>query len=272
MHRSGTSAVAGCLQRLGVDFGPRLMPATEDNPRGYYEHIDLVNLHDRLLLALGRGWDDTFSVSAAGWRKARLPVATARNPSASCGAIFPAAPLWGLKDPRLCRLLPWWEPLWREMDSEPLFVIVRRPPAGSGGLAGPAGRIFRREILPALAPARARSRTPHAAGIRASSSISKRFLPIGAARSNPCRRFGQPWPTPRAVEQARRGQFVDPALRRSAKGTGSAGTTPRLGRTGRRRRLQQAWQAGRKRCVVNSTPSRVPARRATALYSAADSR
>ena len=42
---------------------------------------------------------------------------------------FSAAPRWGLKDPRLCRLLPWWETLWPEMGSRPLFLLVRRAPA-----------------------------------------------------------------------------------------------------------------------------------------------
>ena len=38
MHRSGTSALAGMLHHLGVALGDRLMKATLDNPRGYWEH------------------------------------------------------------------------------------------------------------------------------------------------------------------------------------------------------------------------------------------
>ena len=130
MHRSGTSAVAGCLHRLGIDFGPRLMPATPDNPRGYYEHIDLVNLHDRLLLALGRSWDDTFPFPAPGWedeagisrfRAEALELLRRDFAEADCP--------WGFKDPRLCRLISWWEPLWRAINSRPLFVLLRRSPA-----------------------------------------------------------------------------------------------------------------------------------------------
>ncbi len=128
MHRSGTSAVAGCLHRLGVDFGPRLMPATEDNARGFYEHIDIVNLHDRLLLALGGSWDETRPLPP-GWS-----LDEARTGSYRAELLhllrrdLPAAPLWGIKDPRLCRLLPWWEPVWAATGTRPLFVIVRRRP------------------------------------------------------------------------------------------------------------------------------------------------
>jgi len=57
MHRSGTSAVAGCLERLGICMGRRLAPGDEWNPGGYFEDRDLVELNDRLLSAQGIRWD-----------------------------------------------------------------------------------------------------------------------------------------------------------------------------------------------------------------------
>ena len=128
MHRSGTSLVAGCLQRLGVDFGPRLMPPDADNPRGYFEHNDVVNLHDRLLLALDRSWDETSPFPPEWWRNADLLDPYRQQLLDLLRRDFPTAQLWGLKDPRLCRLLPWWEPLWAETGSTPLFVLVGRRP------------------------------------------------------------------------------------------------------------------------------------------------
>ena len=50
------------------------MPATEDNARGFYEHVDIVNLHDRLLLALGGSWDETRPLPP-GWFGENLRVA-----------------------------------------------------------------------------------------------------------------------------------------------------------------------------------------------------
>src|ERR1700721_285115 len=58
MHRSGTSALTGMLHHLGVALGERLMPATGDNPRGYWEHTDIVDVHQKILVALGSSWDD----------------------------------------------------------------------------------------------------------------------------------------------------------------------------------------------------------------------
>lgn len=139
MHRGGTSAVAGMLHRLGVDFGPRLMPANADNPAGYYEHNDVVNLHDRFLGRLGAGWDDPFPpefdpevwpdlAPAPGlvpYREELLAILR-RDFAGQNGR--PAASTWGVKDPRLCLLLPWWAPQWAPLDSEPRFIIVLRSP------------------------------------------------------------------------------------------------------------------------------------------------
>lgn len=128
MHRSGTSLAAGCLQRLGVDFGPRLMPPNADNPLGYFEHNDVVNLHDRALLALDRSWDDPHPLPAEWWRDERI-VPYHTQLLGILRRDFSNAPLWGLKDPRLCRLLPWWESVWPDVSSRPLFLLVRRSPA-----------------------------------------------------------------------------------------------------------------------------------------------
>lgn len=144
MHRGGTSAVAGVLHRLGVNFGPRLMPANADNPSGYYEHNDVVNLHDRFLLRLGAAWDTVFppEFNAPVWNtlapapglptyREELLAILQRDFPAPPDAVPPvvgrSAP-WGIKDPRLCLLLPWWQPLWEMLGSEPLFLLVLRSP------------------------------------------------------------------------------------------------------------------------------------------------
>src|SRR5580704_9217804 len=64
MHRSGTSALTGMLHHLGVALGEHLMPATQDNPRGYWEHSDIVAVHERLMAALGWAWDELRSLPA----------------------------------------------------------------------------------------------------------------------------------------------------------------------------------------------------------------
>lgn len=128
MHRSGTSAVAGSLQHAGVDFGPRLMPATAANERGYYEHVDVVNLHDRLLVALDRGWDSVTPWPPGWWEDEDRTVRFRAELLTLLKRDFAGSALWGVKDPRLCRLLPWWRPLWDALETEPVFLFVVRDP------------------------------------------------------------------------------------------------------------------------------------------------
>ncbi|OLC99949.1 MAG: hypothetical protein AUH86_01220 [Acidobacteria bacterium 13_1_40CM_4_58_4] len=127
MHRSGTSALCGALNLLGVDFGKHLMPANKWNPTGYWEHAKIVHLHDELLRALGSSWDADQPLPAD-W----LESEAARETQSSLLSIlkddFQEATVMGLKDPRMCRLLPLWFPLFQKLAIDPCFaLIIRRP-------------------------------------------------------------------------------------------------------------------------------------------------
>ena len=127
MHRSGTSALTGVLHRLGVVLGEHLMPATEDNPRGYWEHADIVNVHERLMATLGWGWDDIRSLPAR-FEESEPARAAAQELLTIAARDFSAAPLWGLKDPRLCRLLPLWSGIFAAEQVSPRYVLAVRHP------------------------------------------------------------------------------------------------------------------------------------------------
>ena len=219
MHRSGTSAVAGSLQRLGVDFGPRLMPATEANARGYYEHIDLVNVHDRLLLAWGRSWDDTYPFPPGWWRDDALTGRFREDVLGLLQRDFSSARLWGFKDPRLCRLLPWWEPLWQAVGSEPLFVLVRRAPAEvadslakrEGFSKGKCHLLWLQHTLEAERATRGHKRVLL--------DFNAFLADSGLALATVERALGQPWPVTPPATVAGQARFLDPALVRSARTT-----------------------------------------------------
>jgi hypothetical protein len=125
MHRSGTSSFAGLAGRLGAALGADLLEANEFNPRGYGEHRGVVEIHDRFLAALGLRWDagrrpGDFACEAAARARSEL--------AALLGREFAAAPLFAIKDPRLCRLLPLWAPVLAELGEAPACVIVVRHP------------------------------------------------------------------------------------------------------------------------------------------------
>lgn len=127
MHRSGTSALAGMLQRLGAAFGERLMAASPDNPRGYWEHTDLVAIHNRLLAAIGRTWDDIRPMPKE-FAEGPAAIVARQEIAAVLTRDFAGSALWGVKDPRLCRLLPVWLPLFADLEVGPAFVLALRHP------------------------------------------------------------------------------------------------------------------------------------------------
>jgi GT2 family glycosyltransferase len=127
MHRSGTSALARVLNVLGVELGDKLLRPSGDNEAGFWEHRDLVVLHDRLLAAVGSTWDDPRPVrEGALLSDATKPVRD--DMLAVLRRDFAGRPLWGVKDPRLCRLLPLWLSLLDELGAEPRFVLTARDP------------------------------------------------------------------------------------------------------------------------------------------------
>lgn len=127
MHRSGTSALTGALRLLGVELGARLVDPAEDNPTGYWEHAEAVSLHEALLDALGSAWDDPDPLPDDWQRHPAAAQARARI-GALIDAEFSGAPLWCIKDPRLCRFLPLWLEALAERGIRPALLYVLRAP------------------------------------------------------------------------------------------------------------------------------------------------
>src|SRR5438874_13462814 len=103
MHRSGTSALSGALAQMGVDFGKHLTSPSRHNPKGYFEHPEIFALHDELLHALGSRWDDYLSLPS-GWAETQVATKIRSSLIAILKRDFSEVSLFGLKDPRLCRL------------------------------------------------------------------------------------------------------------------------------------------------------------------------
>lgn len=128
MHRSGTSAVARGLQALSVYLGNDLYGAHPENPSGYFEDRSIVELDERVLKALGVRWDDVAPLERrrfSGWRMWRLRSEARRY----LRRRFLSQPLWGFKDPRTIRLLPFWLRTLHECGVEDAYVLVIRNPS-----------------------------------------------------------------------------------------------------------------------------------------------
>lgn len=127
MHRSGTSATTGALACLGVQLGRKLYSGHKDiNDKGYFEHSDIADANDELLLASGSSWDDILPREPDCWARPELkPVM--EHLRRCVRRDFARSSVWALKDPRVCRLLPVWLPLLEAEGVTPRLLFVVRP-------------------------------------------------------------------------------------------------------------------------------------------------
>lgn len=129
MHRSGTSALSGMLVKSGLDGPMGPMPATPNNPMGYYESWAAMLLNEKLLGDLGSKWSSTKTVSEDCW--VRHSHATGSWRSGILSLLhneFPPGGVAVLKDPRLCFLLHGLRP-WLHSTLIPCaaFLTIRQP-------------------------------------------------------------------------------------------------------------------------------------------------
>ena len=128
MHRSGTSAITRSLAALGVDLGDTLLGGLEnDNEKGFWEDQDVLALNIEALEMLG-----------GQWHSLTPPTDAQLNGLAASDLAVRAADLlrdklrnrrlFGLKDPRMVRLLPFWQTVCDRQAIAVSYVIACRNP------------------------------------------------------------------------------------------------------------------------------------------------
>jgi glycosyltransferase involved in cell wall biosynthesis len=128
MHRSGTSAVARGLQIMGVGLGERLMPAVEgDNPTGFWEDLDVYDLNNEMLESLHSDWQGLLPVEAHHVQELRRNGFFLRAVEL-IRAKLQDERVFGLKDPRMARLAPFWVEVFAHCSLDVSYVLVVRNP------------------------------------------------------------------------------------------------------------------------------------------------
>ena len=130
MHRSGTSALAGALSYMGVDFGSEdklIGSASDSNIKGHWEHREIVMLNEQLLTVLGSSWDDFRHIDKYQFNSDEV-VKIKENILDILKKDFYKSELWGLKDPRFCKLLPFWNEVFMELGVSPIYAFIFRHP------------------------------------------------------------------------------------------------------------------------------------------------
>lgn len=127
MHRSGTSAITRGLQMMGVYLGDDFLSPRPDNPTGYWEDKNIVQFNERLLALLGLGWEATALIDDSRWNAPEVEGLRAEVVE-YLNSTFGSHQLWGFKDPRTIRVLPFWQEALRDLEVEDCYVVAVRNP------------------------------------------------------------------------------------------------------------------------------------------------
>ena len=128
MHRSGTSAVSRVLSLVGCELPNTLMsPGLNDNETGFWESQKIAILNEEILASAGSTWSD-WQAFNPGWYDS--PVAGEFHDRAVTllHEEFDRSRLFVLKDPRICRMLPFWIRAIEDFGARPCIVSPIRNP------------------------------------------------------------------------------------------------------------------------------------------------
>ena len=128
MHRSGTSALGGVLCHLGAAAPKKtLMGPHSCNQKGLFEALAIASAHDEFLAAADSSWHD--------WRPFDVPWAFSDAAAGHYERIkailideFGDEPLILLKDPRICRFVPYSVSMLADLNVTPVAVLPIRNP------------------------------------------------------------------------------------------------------------------------------------------------
>jgi hypothetical protein len=123
MHRSGTSALVGSLQRYGLFLGAH-NKANKYNLRGNRENRPVLKLNEDILRHSGGSWDAP--PPAVEWSEAHFERAR------KILAEYAGRPLWGFKDPRTLLTFEGWQALLPDLE---LVGVFRHPARVARSLA-----------------------------------------------------------------------------------------------------------------------------------------
>ena len=127
MHRSGTSLLTRVLNISGCDLPATLLEANPTNETGHWESRKIVFLNDEILASAGSSWRDWNPFNPQ-WYASPVAGRFCRRAQEALVDEFGDSPFFVLKDPRICRLLPFWIEAVRAYGAEPMIVSPIRNP------------------------------------------------------------------------------------------------------------------------------------------------
>jgi GT2 family glycosyltransferase len=127
MHRSGTSALTRILSLAGATLPKRLLQANSSNKTGHWEPKILTELNDKLLREIGSSWHNWSDADFAELSKERAQ-AFREDVLRILDEEYSGASLFVLKDPRICRLAPFFLSTLTDAGIRPIPILIFRNP------------------------------------------------------------------------------------------------------------------------------------------------
>lgn len=127
MHRSGSSALSRVLNLLGCDLPKTLMLGNETNPTGHWESVEIRALNDDILASGGSQWQD-WQAFNPNWYKTPKPHEFQARALKVLQDEFGSSSLFVFKDPRVCRIFPFWRDTFAAAGIDPKIILTVRHP------------------------------------------------------------------------------------------------------------------------------------------------
>ncbi|MEO3479090.1 hypothetical protein AAFO90_15580 [Phaeobacter sp. CAU 1743] len=127
MHRSGSSALSRVLNLLGCDLPKTLMLGNETNPTGHWESVEIRALNDDILASGGSQWQD-WQAFNPNWYKTPKPHEFQARALKVLQDEFGSSSLFVFKDPRVCRIFPFWRDTFTAAGIDPKIILTVRHP------------------------------------------------------------------------------------------------------------------------------------------------
>ncbi|PID77322.1 MAG: hypothetical protein CSB24_01880, partial [Deltaproteobacteria bacterium] len=127
MHRSGTSLITRCLETMGISTGDNLIAAKADNPKGFYEDRDFLQLDTDMLDSLNSSWEKSCTISHDQALQL-LDSPFYQQATGLVAARLKEYPRFAVKDPRMILLLPFWKRVFAACGIQARYILAIRNP------------------------------------------------------------------------------------------------------------------------------------------------
>jgi len=103
------------------------MAPHDTNSKGFFESNTITLLNDAILASAGITWFDQNRFPGS-WYSSQKAPEFKEQARAALNDEFGASGLFVLKDPRHCRLVPFWEDVFTEQGVQPVYICIHRNP------------------------------------------------------------------------------------------------------------------------------------------------